>query len=247
MSNYTHALFIDESGNGAKSLNLNHYWVTAGVAVGFNHKATLDNGVNQILQNHFRPSNKEIHACKMPRCLRRRSSIDAVAADVGALLDATDAKCWVAVTSYSSSYLPGLPPNAPAKAKARQLMYERVNLYLDGGNSGNGDHLIVWDISDHEELKDFSNSTALFTNPHNGNLINPKLAPAVLGGLSDDWSGLQIADIIAHFALHYCASLHLPGICNQEKAQAFGAHFWNRLHKNCPYGTITGYGWKTYL
>jgi len=246
VSQFTHALYIDESGNGARLQNINSLWVSAGVAISFEKLADVSSGVLSILRSHFIPGCKELHACDVPHRLLRTSTIASLAEDIGHLLDDVNADVWMTTTRYDSHPIPGLPSDAPAKAKARQFLFERVNMHLDDYGHADGQYLIVWDLSDPQELTDFSASVAHFYNPHNGNNISSRLAPAVLGGLSHDWAGLQLADVIANYALHYVG--HQLGLtkCHPEKAAAFRQHLYPRLMEG-PYGSCVGYGWKTWL
>lgn len=243
MNNFTHFIYIDESGNGAKTNNLNHFWVSAGVAISFEELSRLNERANQIMKSHMVPGCREIHACDIPHRMLRTSSIAAIAEEIALLLDDVKAHCWVTATSYSSSSLIGLEPNAPAKTKARQLLYEHLNEFLDSDNSVDGDYLIIWDLPDPEEMKDISYSIASYVNPYFGRRISRKLAPAVLCGLSHDWVGLQLADIISNYALHYCGhQQHMPQ-ANREKAGAFQRCFYTRLQRG-PGGSCDGIGWR---
>jgi hypothetical protein len=106
------------------------------------------------------------------------------------------------------------------------------------------DHcLIIWDISDQQELQDFSASIAEFRNAYDGTPRSQRLVPAALGGLSHDWSGLQTADVVAHCALHYLGLQEsLPG-SRKEKAEAFRSKFLPRLQRSNKGELI---GWKVW-
>lgn len=103
--------------------------------------------------------------------------------------------------------------------------------------------IIVWDVSDVQELGDFSRSVSEFRNAFSGEPRNDRLFPSVLGGLSHDWGGLQAADLLSNFALHFRGrELTFPDV-NLDKAQAFETQL-----KPCLQATATGsvVGWKTW-
>jgi hypothetical protein len=53
----------------------------------------------------------------------------------------------------------------------------------------------------------------------------------VLGGLSHDWGGLQLADVVAHLSPHAVGTeLRLPD-ANRAKAGAFDDHIYSRFQK----------------
>lgn len=127
------------------------------------------------------------------------------------------------------------------KDVVRQLLLERINGLLVAGYHEPDHCLIIWDISDQQELEDFSASISEFRNAYDGTPRSERLAPAALGGLSHDWSRLQSADVIAHFALHYMGNKASLDGAKAEKARAFKQEFLPRLQR-----TSTGHlvGWK---
>ena len=243
---YTHAIFIDESGAGCWTMDINCYWVSMAFAVPFEKIPSLDIGVKRILRTYYRRNNREIKGSGLPRELVPGASIDDVAREMAMLWEQSGATAWAVASKVGTNPPPGLNETNPlVKEITRFLLLERINGYLDNHYGGQGSYMIIWDISDVRELIDFSKNTSIFTNGINGNPISPRLAPAILGGLSHDWAGLQFADLIAHLALHYCAySKGNSKIAfNQEKKDAFSKWVYPRLQKDIS-GNTNGVGWK---
>jgi hypothetical protein len=243
MAAYSHALYIDESGNGASRNDILRLWITAGIAIPFDQKLRLDTGVQSILGNHFRHRHKELKGASMPNGLRHGSSITDVSRELAILIKQVGAHCWV-VGTQAGAVAPANFPIQDAKPKdiTRQFLFERVNGFLNIGYDLKDDWLIIWDLSDAQELNSFSHNVATFQNAFNQAPLNPRLAPAVLGGLSHDWSGLQIADMIAHLAMHNLGvELGLSG-SNRQKAKDFRDFLYPLLQKAAG-GNVVGWKW----
>jgi hypothetical protein len=155
-----------------------------------------------------------------------------VATDVGDVMDETRTIVWAAATSCGERPPPGFRTSNPkTKDLARQLLIEEINNDLVADYHNTNNCLIIWDISDQQELQDFSASIARFRNLSDGTPRSDRLAPAALGGISQDWSGLQTADIIAHCALHYLGERSSLLGFKTEKAEAFRSQFLPRLKR----------------
>jgi hypothetical protein len=243
MATFTHALYIDESGNGSNEKGINRYWISTAVAVAFDQTATVDLGVKNILINYFRIGELELKATSIPHRLNPPSTSAMVANDVAALLDKVEAHVWVTGTHSGVNVPPGVKIGSPmAKEIARQLLFERVNGFLLNGYCKPGHFLTVWDISNQQELQEFSKSVADFRNAFTKTPLCPRLAPAILGGLSHDWSGLQIADMISHYALHHVGVV--DGIAldaRKDKSDDFLRYFKPRLQTDMMGNCV---GWK---
>ena len=241
---YTHAIFIDESGAGCHAVEINAFWVSMAFAVPFDRMSDLEKGVKRILATYYRRGNTEIKGSGLPKQLVPGTTIDALMGEMATLWDSVGATAWGVGSRAGTNMPPGFNSSKPlVKDIVRYLLMERINGYLDANHGGSGSYLIVWDISDLRELIDFSKSTSVFKNGINGNPISERLAPAILGGLSHDWSGIQFADLIAHCALHHCACDHGEGRMqfNQEKKDAFVKWIYPRLQKDRGGRTV---GWK---
>jgi hypothetical protein len=242
MATFTHAIYIDESGNGSNEPGINRYWVSTAVAVPFDQTGIMDSGVKAILSNHFRAGEVELKGTTIPHRLRRTATSSLVANDVASLLDKIGAHAWVTGTSSGINIPPGVPSTCTmAKDIARHLLFERLNGFLLNGYCMPGSFLIIWDISNQQELKEFSASVSVFRNAFTQTPLCPRLAPAVLGGLSHDWSGLQIADMISHFALHNVGRDKGAVDARVDKASDFLTYFKPRLQRDA-YGNLVG--WK---
>ena len=244
MPTYSHAIYIDESGNGSPTQDIHRCWVSSAVAVAFDRTQVLDEGVRSVISRHFSPYIRELKGSAITKYLRANSTVMDVARDVGAILDDTQAHCWIGASSYGRT-----PPahlhlrNPRAKDIARQLLLERINGLLVTGYHATDHCLIIWDISTQQELQDFSASIANFRSAYDGTPRSERLAPAALGGLSHDWSGLQTADIIAHCALHYLGCQRSLAGSRLDKAQAFKEHFLPRLQRSVRGNLV---GWKVW-
>jgi len=244
MVTYSHAIYIDESGNGAPTADIHRFWVSVGVSVAFDRTRTLDDGIRTVVSKHFSPYIKELKGSAVTKYLRIGASVLDVAEDVGNILDDVGAHCWAVASSHGSNPPVNLHlPHPRAKDIARQLLLERINGLLIAGYHHPDHSLIVWDISTQQELQDFSASIANFRNTYDGTPRSDRLAPAALGGLSHDWSGLQTADIIAHCALHYLGLQSSMAGSKVDKARAFKEHFLPRLQKDSKADLV---GWKVW-
>ena len=232
MATYSDAIYIDESGNGSPTNDILRCWVSVAVSLAFDQTRELDEGIRWMLDNHFSPYIVELKGSTIQKYLLPKSTIMDVATDVGDVMDETRAIVWAAAASRGERPPQGFPiPNPKTKDLARQLLIEGINNDLVADYHNANKCLIIWDISDQQELQDFSASIARFRSPSDGTPRSDKLAPAALGGLSHDWSGLQTADIIAHCALHYLGERSsLPGF-KTEKAEAFRSQFLPRLQR----------------
>jgi len=231
MAAFTHAIYIDESGIGAPLHGIQSYWVTTAIAISFSNLENLNSGSKSILNRYFRPGKRELKGTDMPNHLLKDASIDQVMAEIRTLLVNIDAEVWISSARNSGVILSRRSSEKTlAKAFARRTVLERVNDYLNAGAHEPCHFLIIWDISYQQELEDFSRSVARFRHSLTGKSLNPRLAPAILGGLSHDWSGLQIADIVAHCALHRVGAInHMPD-ANPSKARSFGNHLESICH-----------------
>jgi len=241
-----HVVYIDESGNGGPAGNINSFWVAIAVLIPMDERQIIDADIGSTLKNRFRPYAKEIRGSNIPHHLLPGQSLEDVASDVAALCDRVGAHIWGVATRHGKPPPSNFPiPNPLPKDIVRQFLMERINGFFQQGYLGSDDCIIVWDISDHEELRDFSASVAAFRNAYDQTQLCPRLAPAVLGGLSHDWKGLQIADIIANFALHHLGRKKMLPDAKKRKADAFEQKFYPRLQKNAQ-GVIDGIGWKVW-
>lgn len=239
-------VYIDESGNGAPCNGIGSYWVSAAVLIRLDEKQIVDSGIQSVLANRFRPYSREVRGANIPHDLLPGQSIENVAQDIASLCDAVHAHIWVVASRHGKIPPIGVPPeNSKPKGIARQLLFERINGFFKHGYAGTDDCMTVWDISDLEELKDFSANVAAFRNVYDQSQLCPSLAPAVLGGLSHDWKGLQIADMVANFSLHYLGMKRMLPDARKAKSDAFARLFYPRLQRNSN-GDIEGVGWKVW-
>lgn len=243
MVGFSHAIYIDESGIGARQFNINRLFASVAVAVPFDMKNQFDTDLARIRAVHCQPGAKELKGSGMPHDLLSTSTIASVARDLAASLNQAVAHTWVVVSTRGVNAPPGFSTSPLVKDIVRQLLFERLNGFLVAGYCPHDNFLLIWDITEQQELNDFSQSVASFKNAYTGGALSPRLAPAILGGLSHDWSGLQAADVIANFALHKVGmSRPLPG-ANPQKEAAFDQYFLPILQRDI-YGNRVG--WKVW-
>ncbi len=242
MVNVSHVVFLDESGLSRWGNSIQSLWVSAAIAIPFERSRELDADVAAVRRASFRARVKELkgHLTKRSELLSGVTPAD-VAQRAAALVSKFGAHAWVTATRLGCPRPPGFTSSSPqAKEVARQLLLERVNGMLATGRYAPENWLMVWDLSQTEELYDLSAAVGLFANGITGAKIDPRLYPMVLGGLSHDWGGLQLADIYAHFALHKVGvDQRLPD-ANLSKADAFDVHIEPTLQRSST-GAVVGF------
>lgn len=262
MTGYSHGVYIDESGLADPRVeSVTSLWTSSAVSLPFECGETVWTGVQHIVAKHFRPGTKEIKGAGTPGRLKKESGLDDVSGDIVDLLRDCEGLAWVAATHRGVNPMPdrarGVLLEQP-KDIARQLLFERLNRYI-GCEDDHAKHMLIWDISHQQELEDFSRFVAGF---HDGLYTTqdrtPLMAGALLGGLSHDWGGLQVADWFAHMALHYHGRTGIwgeyeddnrptdpKGDARQDKADTFRNTLWKALqcnHTDRPEGV----GFKTW-
>jgi hypothetical protein len=250
MPGISHVLFIDESGRGQADrhgipLNgVQSLWISAAVGIEWRRVKDLDDGVKDILRNRFLGRCSELKAFNLRRYLPSQFNAGDVASDLSGLAKRVGAHVWITCSRTGCPPLPGMAgPRPLAKDVVRQLLLERVSGYATPKYFPNHSWLVVWDLSDVRELTDFSEDLAKFRNLHNYSQLNPAVYPALLGGLSHDWAGIQVADVYANFALHrYGQALGLPDF-NIDRATAFEQHLRPTLQKDANGNEV---GWKVW-
>lgn len=259
---FSHGVYIDESGLADQRLeSITSLWTSAAIAYPFDHNETVWTGVQHIVAKHFRPGTREIKGAGTPSRLRRESSLDDVSGALVDLLHDCEGIAWTTATHRGVNPMPDRARKVlldQPKDIARQLLFERLNRYI-GCDEKHAKHLLIWDLSHQQELDDFSHFVAGFNDglyTHQGR--NPLMAGALLGGLSHDWGGLQIADWFAHMGLHYYGRAGARGHfehehrskgpkddARQDKEDTFRKILWNALQSNKA-DQPNGAGYKTW-
>lgn len=246
-------IFIDESGIGSKNINSKtNAWVTVGVCSKFEDHLNITTSLNELKTKCMRTYNKELKGTDISRNhLNPGITKQNVAEGIAKIIDDYDLKVWVTVMEWEEdmSNMPFVPSNPKkglqAKDIAREMLLERISGYAKYyGEKLNETYQLIWDLSDVQELIDFSTVTSSYVVPYSGKKINNKIIPHILGGLSSDWAEIQIADFISNFALNYNADGHFAD-CDKEKSDAFKEHIYPKLVCNAS-GKIKGIGWKKY-
>src|SRR5438445_1945131 len=157
VAGYSHAVFVDESGIGAKMNHVNNLWVSVAVAVPFAQKAQLDVGLLTLRAANCLPGVKELKGSGLPHDLLPKGSMFSVAKDLAALLKQVQAHTSVVASHGGVNSPPEFPmANPRTKDIVRQLLLDRLNGFLVAGYCQPDDFLLIWDITDQQELSDFS-------------------------------------------------------------------------------------------
>jgi hypothetical protein len=234
----SHLVYIDESGLSRAGPSIQSLWTSAAVALPFERARDLQMDLDVVRAACFRRRVKEIKGQLIYRHeLLTGVTPSMVAAQVVAVFRKYDGHAWIVATRHGCAVPPGCPTPTPlTKDIARQLLFERINGFLGTGRYAPANWLMVWDIGNVQELMDLSASVARFADGFSGAAIDPRLYPVMLGGLSHDWAGVQIADVFAHLALHKIGvDLNLP----DANAAAFDAHVEPALQRDAG-GRVVG-------
>jgi hypothetical protein len=250
-------LFVDESGEGRlfnpprASDSKRCLWASAAVCVPWDSIAPLGVEIKALTKKNLTGNPPELKGFDLARQLRLGVTMDDVAKDVASAVKKVAAKIWIVVARPGAGDVPGLATivqsishrNPLPKDNARQLLLERVNGYAVPRYHPSGSWLLVWDLSEAQELKDFSRSIVEFRNLAAGYALHDAIVPALLGGLSHDWAPLQIADLYANFALNQRAEELGYHDATASKADAFRNHLRGTLATDAS-GKLVG--WKTW-
>lgn len=252
-----YGLFVDESGEGRLLNPVNPpdskrcLWVTAAVCVPWDNIPALDVEVKALLKKNLTGTPPELKGFDLPRLLRLGRTMSDIAQDVASAVTKAGAKVWIVAACPGAADVPGLGPivlrisnrNPLPKDNARQLLLERVNGYAVPRYHPSGSWLLIWDLSNAHELKDFGRSIAEFQNLATGSTLRAAIVPALLGGLSHDWAPLQVADFYANFALNQRAEEFGFRDTSPAKAEAFRNHLRGTLAIDANNKLV---GWKTW-
>lgn len=196
-------------------------WVAAAVAIPWSKVEVLDQGVEAIIADCMIASCPELKGSGLRWYLKRESSVSDVSTRVAAILDGAGADVWVCASRAGSPPLRTMHGPYLAKDTVRQLLLERINGFAVPTHFPLKSWLLIWDISEAQELSDFSGALRRFRDLVSFYPRSAVLLPRLLGAPSHDWGGLQLADFLAHFGLHYAAQrLELPDH-SRDKAKLF--------------------------
>lgn len=249
MAPFLKSIFIDESGTGSMRQNKNNLWTSAGICVDSAQHDDLSERFYDMKKECMRHYEEEMKGIKISKNhLNTGITADDVGRHVADIIKEFGLNVWVTATRWSPNLPTGkfIASNTSKgvlpKDIARELLMERISGYADMKRE-EGKYIIIWDLSDTQELDDFSRLIRAYVNPHSGKKVCPSIIPNILGGLSHEWPELQLCDIIANFALNYAAD----GIfkdCDMVKSRAFKEHIFPNLMRGR--GKIVGVGWKAY-
>jgi len=242
-------VFIDESGAGAHKESKDNFWVSAGVCANFEDHDKITESLFEMKKRCMRLYNQELKGGSTSKSnLNPEITKETVAEELGRIVSKYGMKVWVVATRYShkiptSNFIPSNGKVVQAKDVSRELLLERLSGYAEYYGSDRK-YQLIWDLSDHQEMCHFSRTISEYVNPHSKKKFHSAIIPYLLAGLSHEWAELQIADVIANFALNYSAHGIYKDV-DEEKAKAFEKHLYPKLCSNA-YGVIEGVGWKMY-
>lgn len=236
-------VFVDETGVGKAGLNVKCLCSTCLVSVPWTEVSTVNEGVDELRQAFLKPGRHEFAAHRLAHDLRDRDSLDSLAQRLCEVIDGTSTKIWVGVSRSGIE-----PPrnlrsfrNRPSEL-ARQLAWERMTGYLRISHHDPKSWLTIWDLPESQELAAFARALSSFQNPFVPGPLHRTLEPRILGGRSEHWGPLQIADLFANFATHHAGShLNLVGV-ERRRVDAFEKHFEKRLMRDAV-GNVVGLAW----
>jgi hypothetical protein len=248
LTGITHVLLIDESGNGrlladgSPDPGIRSLWVTAGVLVEWPNRSTLESDVRAVLRSLFLSRCSELRAANIRRYLPPNHTVNDVAQLISSAVQRSQAHVWVAGSRAGDPmYSHPMGKHAEPKDIARQLLLETVCGYAVPKYFGPESWMMIWDVSDAGDLADFSRTVATFRNRISGYGAPPALIPRLLGGLSHEWGGIQVADLYANLALHKVGcDLGLVG-AKRERADAFDRYLEPTLQRDTAGKSV---GWK---
>lgn len=244
-------VFMDESGSGSKGLSKVNFWVTVGVLSNLDNHQAVTEDLNSIRKKNMRLYNKELKGTDISRN-HLNPGIDkmTVAKDISDLISKYNMSVFVTASNMApsikkleSKFTASNTKNGlQAKDVARELLLERISIFLNYKRTKDMLNLLVWDLSDNNELADFSAITGSYVNPHDHKKLNSTVVPHILGGLSHDWAELQIADLISNYALNYVAD-GIYDDADKDKSEAFKQYLYPVLQHSIK-GKVEGIGFK---
>lgn len=204
-------LFIDESGTGptrsqgpaAPRGPVSTTRVAAGVLVEWRRLSDFSRQVSSVRETLLRTSTPEVKGSTLIRDLKPGIVVGDVLERLGDVLKLTDASVWVAACAPPDGPHPRYPSaGANACNIARHLLVDRVNGMARSGTYDNRSWLVVLDISSSKDLADMGGMVTSFQDTVASRVRSEVLFPEVLGGRSERWAPIQMADVFAYFAQH---------------------------------------------
>jgi len=247
----TNLLFIDDSQaevpqSGVKPGRVSRFCVTVGVAIRWSDCAALLDDLDAFrrstfLLNRMPPELKGSYLADEKR--RAGMTLHESIHRFSDVIKYRTLGIWVMVADRTAFH----PPSAAirlAHATALQFLFERVAGHPDHARSEARTWAVVADHVSSREAAALSAALREFTNPFTQAPLPVWIAPRSLAGASEDWAGIQIADVFAYLAAHYRATeLRTGG--DGDCASAFRTQLWPHLMKRAN-GQVRGIGYKTW-
>ena len=243
-------VFIDESGAGANKQSKDNFWISAGVCVKFEDHDSISDSVYEMKKRCFRLYNQELKGgSTSPSSLNSGVTKEDVAKEIGQIITQYQLKVWTVSTRYSdkilqSKFISSNGRSIQAKDVSRELLMEGLSDHAEC-HEHNQKYQLIWDLSDQQEMSDFSSTISKYINPHSKKKVCNAVIPFLLAGLSHEWAELQIADVVSNYALNYSAAAKRYPDADLMKADAFKKYIYPVLMQDAN-GAIEGAGWKVY-
>ena len=249
----SHVLLIDESQTsvpqtGVNPQRLSRFCVTVGVACLWEKCGPLLHALDDLREGVFVPQKtpREWKGRYLVAGGNRRASItiDRACSQLAALATAHGLNIWVMVADRTTFADAEVSQVVAARDAARQFLFERVTGNPAFRAASEGSWAVV---ADHETSREVARLTTFmkgFYNEFTRARLPSWIHSAALAGASEDWGGIQVADVYAYFAAHYRASEMKVG-GDFEVATAFKTRLWPTL-MHTVLGRTRGIGYKTW-
>jgi hypothetical protein len=234
---------IDESSEqdfnrgSEKSAGVTRFWFSVGVAYEAESEEKLKQGVKDLFVRRFKRIPTELKGARISGELKPGATLRDVASDLKDLVGQQGVRIWVMSAKREKE---GHPRDA-----ARALLLERVTGWPRLASLPPRSCIVLLDLSDSHTLSDFSKQVREFHNFFTAKDLPKSIVPAVVAVDSCDWAGIQLADVYAHFGMHYRAKRHKLSGGDLEKAEIFEAILYPTLMRRAD-GKIEGIGYKAW-
>lgn len=166
-------IFIDESGEGSPHNNKGNVWVSVGICADMSTHDELSIQFQSLKRDCMRMyEKKELKGSGVSgNKLKDGVTADDIARRIAESIDEFNLKVWITSTcnnpeTPTSMFIPSNPSKGVLpKDIARELLMERISGYAN--HMGDDRYIIIWDLSDTQELDDFSKLIEEYVNPHN--------------------------------------------------------------------------------
>jgi len=227
---------------------ISRYCVTAGVAISWAGVSRLKARLDQLRHNTFRTAQMpiELKGSYIAADVKREAtvSVDAALQQVADIVRDSDLEIWLMVADRTAFAGAGAGSIRAARTAALQFLFERVGGNPIHANDPANSWVVVTDHATSRETGELTRFMSAFQNPFTHGRLPSWVQPQALAGASEDWGGIQLADVFAFFGAHFRAvETGAGGVVGH--ASSFKTHLWPHLKRNAG-GKIRGIGYKTW-